>query len=80
MEKQYFSNDWKKIKRQPCAVYTRVMWYLRPVSQYNIWKKTEFYSRKYFDEKKTNVNDFDRFWKKEQHIITQNNKFVSTFW
>lgn len=24
--------------------------YLRPVSAYNIWKKTEFYSRKYFVE------------------------------
>lgn len=40
--------DWKEIKRQPCEIYTRVMWYLRNVNNYNIWKKTEFYSRKYF--------------------------------
>ena len=40
-------------KRTPCQVYTRVMWYLRPVSHYNIWKKSEFYSRKYFDVWKT---------------------------
>ena len=26
------------------------MGYLRPVNQYNIGKKSEFYSRKYFDE------------------------------
>ena len=45
-------------KRTPCEIYTRVMGYLRPVSAYNIWKKSEFYSRKYFDEKKVNNSDF----------------------
>lgn len=47
-----------KTKRTPCEIYTRVMWYLRPVSNYNIWKKSEFYSRKYFDEKKVDNSSF----------------------
>lgn len=47
-----------KTKRTPCEVYTRVMWYLRPVSNYNIGKKSEFYSRKYFDEKKVDNSEF----------------------
>ena len=32
-------------KRTPCEVFTRVMWYIRPVSAYNTGKKSEFYSR-----------------------------------
>lgn len=47
-----------KTKRTPCEVYTRVMWYLRPVSAYNLWKKSEFYSRKYFDEKRVDNSAF----------------------
>ena len=47
-----------KTKRTPCQVYTRVMWYLRPVENYNLWKKSEFYSRKYFDEKKVDNSAF----------------------
>lgn len=47
-------------KRTPCEVYTRVMGYLRPVSAYNIGKKSEFYSRKYFEEKKADNSDFIR--------------------
>lgn len=45
-------------KRTPCEIYTRVMWYLRPVSNYNIGKKSEFYSRKYFDENKVDNSEF----------------------
>lgn len=45
-------------KRTPCEIYTRVMGYLRPVSAYNTWKKSEFYSRKYFDEKKIDNSKF----------------------
>ncbi|EKE26296.1 MAG: hypothetical protein ACD_4C00343G0006 [uncultured bacterium (gcode 4)] len=40
-------------KRQKCEIYTRVMGYHRPVSQFNIWKKSEYYSRTYFIEEKT---------------------------
>ena len=47
-------------KRTPCEVYTRVMGYLRPVSAYNVGKKSEFYSRKYFDEKKSGNSEFIR--------------------
>ena len=45
-------------KRTPCEIYTRVMGYLRPVSAYNIGKKSEFYSRKYFDEHKVDNSKF----------------------
>ena len=45
---EFTNKEGKKIRRQPCQVFTRVMWYLRPVSHYNLWKKSEFYERKYF--------------------------------
>ena len=47
-------------KRTPCLVYTRIMGYLRPVQDYNIGKKSEFYSRKYFDEHKVDNSEFLR--------------------
>jgi len=53
-----------KTKRTPCEIYTRVMGYLRPVSNYNIGKKSEFYSRKYFDEKIVDNSDFIRKYSK----------------
>lgn len=57
-------SDWKIYERTPVETYNRVMWYLRPVSGYNIWKKSEFYSRKYFDEDKVSNSDFIRkYWK-----------------
>ena len=37
-------------KRTRCEIWTRVMGYHRPVSQYNIGKKSEHYSRKHFKE------------------------------
>jgi hypothetical protein len=37
-------------KRTRCEIWTRVMGYHRPVSQYNKGKKSEFYSREYFQE------------------------------
>ena len=52
--------DWKIYKRTPVETYNRVMWYLRPVSGYNLWKKAEFYSRKYFDEDKVSNSEFIR--------------------
>ena len=39
-------------ERQPCEVWTRVMGYLRPVSEFNKGKKSEFYSRVCFCEGK----------------------------
>ena len=39
-------------ERQPCEVWTRVMGYHRPVSEFNRGKKSEYYSRKCFCEEK----------------------------
>ena len=39
-------------ERQPVECWTRVMGYFRPVSGYNIGKKSEFNERKWFKEKK----------------------------
>ena len=36
-------------KRTKCEVYSRVVGYLRPVSQWNMGKKQEFGDRKVFD-------------------------------
>lgn len=40
--------------RTKCEIYTRVMGYYRPVSYFNIGKKSEFYSRNYFKERNIN--------------------------
>lgn len=39
-------------ERVPCEIWTRVMGYHRPVSEFNKGKKAEFYSRKCFCENK----------------------------
>lgn len=57
-EKVEFNINWKIYKRQPTEIYSRTMGYYRPVSQYNPWKKSEFYSRKYFDEMKSINSSF----------------------
>lgn len=36
------------LKRQPCEVFSRVVGYLRPVSQWNDGKQSEFAQRKPF--------------------------------
>lgn len=46
----------KDEERQKCEIWTRVMGYFRPVSQFNIGKKAEFYSRKCFTEEKATSN------------------------
>jgi anaerobic ribonucleoside-triphosphate reductase len=49
MEPQIFVNEnGVEVQRTPCEIYTRVMGYHRPVTNFNIGKKAEFYSRKYF--------------------------------
>lgn len=49
-------------QRTKCEIYTRVMGYFRPVSQFNIWKKSEFYSRTYFEEcKSCNSKFIDKY-------------------
>lgn len=42
----------KEEERQKCEIWTRVMGYFRPVSEFNKGKKAEFYSRQYFTEQK----------------------------
>jgi hypothetical protein len=37
-------------ERQPCEVWTRVMGYYRPVSQFNHGKKSEYAERQFFNE------------------------------
>jgi len=54
----FVNKEGKEIQRTPCQVFTRVMGYLRPVNQYNIGKKSEFYSRKYFDEGRSENSKF----------------------
>ena len=39
-------------ERQPCEIWTRVMGYHRPVSSFNIGKKSEHAERKFFIESK----------------------------
>lgn len=55
-KKQEIQNNF--LKRQKCEVYTRVMGYHRPVSQFNEGKKSEYYSRTYFQENKTTNSKF----------------------
>jgi len=40
------------LKRQPCEVFSRVVGYLRPVSQWNDGKQAEFEQRKSYQVKK----------------------------
>lgn len=42
----------KDSERQPCEIWTRVMGYHRPVSEFNRGKKSEYYTRKPFEENK----------------------------
>lgn len=41
----------KEIKRTPCEIYSRVVGYLRPVSQWNESKQEEFKDRILFNMK-----------------------------
>ena len=47
-------------ERTPCEIWTRVMGYHRPVSQWNKGKKSEFKERKYFSETVT-LNSLDKY-------------------
>jgi len=41
--------------KQPCEVYSRIVGYLRPVSQWNNGKQEEFKERKEFKIRKTEL-------------------------
>lgn len=54
----------KHATRTKCEIWTRVMGYHRPVSQYNHGKKSEFYSRVYFKAvEDENLQLLDRYSK-----------------
>ena len=53
MEDKEILNDLKD-RRTPCEVWTRVMGYFRPWSQFNKGKKSEFNDRVWFKEEKEN--------------------------
>ena len=40
-------------ERQECEIWTRVMGYYRPISEFNIGKKSEHNERVFFKESKT---------------------------
>lgn len=48
------------MERTKCEIFTRVMGYYRPVSHFNIGKKSEFYSRTYFKEDKDLNTEFNK--------------------
>ncbi len=45
-----------KVARQKCEVYSRVVGYLSPVSQWNVGKKAEWADRKTFQIKEEQQN------------------------
>lgn len=49
----------KDEERTECEIWTRVMGYLRPVSEYNIGKKSEYCSRTPFVEKNVSSSSLD---------------------
>ncbi|PID86448.1 hypothetical protein CSB08_00510 [Candidatus Gracilibacteria bacterium] len=62
MSTTFINKNGKKVERTKCEIYTRVMGYHRPVTSFNIGKKSEFYSRNYFKENNENkefTKEFD---------------------
>lgn len=49
----------KDAERQECEVWTRVMGYFRPVSNYNLGKQSEYAERVCFKEKAFSENHFE---------------------
>ncbi len=54
MSAVFTKEDWTQVARTKCEIYTRVMWYHRPVTSFNTGKKSEFYSRTYFKNNEAN--------------------------
>ncbi len=44
------NNNNNNLQRQPCEVYSRVVGYIRPVSQWNDGKQSEFAERQTYDK------------------------------
>lgn len=60
-------SDWKTYKRTPCQVFQRCMGYIRPVENFNLGKKSEFYSRKNFLENMVDNSKFLARYKATQN-------------
>ena len=74
---EFLNKDWEKIERQSCEIYTRVMGYYRPVSHFNIGKKTEHYSRKHFTEEASVFKEDPEARRQKQK--EDNLKFISEY-
>lgn len=55
-------NDTNPAARTRCEIWTRVMGYHRPVSHFNIGKKSEHYSREHFTECAVANNEFTKHY------------------
>lgn len=53
-------------RRTKCTIYTRVMGFCRPVSHFNIGKKSEFYSRTAFKWEKSLCARFNEKYAEEK--------------
>jgi len=71
--KDEFIKDGVKKKRVRCMVFTRVMGYLRPVQNYNPWKKSEFYGRKIFTEEAIAKSQIEMIQQSNRDFIAQYN-------
>lgn len=56
----FIDSNGNTVERTKCEIYTRVMGYYRPVSQFNNGKKSEFYTREYFSESASDNSQFMR--------------------
>ncbi len=59
MSAVFVNKDGQTVERTKCEIYTRVMGYHRPVTSFNTGKKSEFYSRNYFKNEKTQNECFN---------------------
>lgn len=63
---KFYDANGNEIHRTKCEIYTRVMGYHRPVSFFNNGKKSEFYTRSYFDESATANSEFMKEFGEEE--------------
>ncbi|MFB6182394.1 MAG: anaerobic ribonucleoside-triphosphate reductase [Candidatus Magasanikbacteria bacterium] len=68
MSNQDIQDEVTKEDRTKCEVWTRVMGYFRPMSEYNPGKKSEHFSRKRFEECKSANTRFMSEYSEEQNV------------
>lgn len=64
MSQTFIDTNGQEQTRTKCEIYTRVMGYYRPVSQFNNGKKSEFYTRTCFMENMSENSKFMEEFKK----------------